>query len=79
MSNSKDTCYKKVYYEHDYSRYLIFEEIDVNKLIIDEKDNNNNEEYIINIISHNLALSNHLDIYTPIIYNEKEKFKEAKN
>jgi len=78
MSNSKDICYKKVYYEHDYSRYLIFEEIDINKLIIDEKDNNNNEEYIINIISHNLALSNHLDIYTPIIYNEKEKFKEAK-
>ena len=63
MSNSNDICYKKVYHEQDYPKYLIFEEIDLNKLIQDEKEIDNNE-YIINIISHNLALFNHLYIYS---------------
>ena len=76
-SNSNDICYKKVYHEQDYPKYLIFEEIDINKLIQDEKEIDNNE-YIINIISHNLALFNHLYIYTPVIYNETEKIQGAK-
>ena len=77
MSNSNYICYKKVYHEQDYPKYLIFEEIDINKLIQDKKKNDN-DEYIINIISHNLALFNHLYIYTPVIYNEKEKIKGVK-
>ena len=63
MNNSEKICTKKVY---SYNEGLITVEIDINKIIQNEDD-----EYIINIISNNLAFFNHLDIYNPVIYNEK--------
>ena len=72
INNSNDICYKKIYYSFDQN--FIFEEIDINKLI---QDDNDNDEYIINIISNNLVFFNHLDLYTPLIYNKKNKIKES--
>ena len=67
MNNSKDICIKQVY---NYKDNLIIEEIAINKII-----QNENDEYVINIISNNLYLFNHLDIYTQVIFNEKSKKK----
>ena len=64
-------CIKKVY--HDNTN-LIIEEIDITNI----KQNDENDEYIINIISNDLYIFHRLDIYTPIIYNEKNKIKNAK-
>ena len=75
MNNSKEICYKKVYHSNNPYQYIIFEEIDINKLI---QNNNENDEYIISIMANNLETFNHLDVYTPVIYNEKNKIKGAK-
>ena len=69
MNNSKDICYKKVYHGNE---QFIMEEIDINKIIQNKKD-----EIIINIISINLILLKHLDIYIPVIYNEEIKNNNA--
>ena len=63
MNNPKEICIKKVYY---YNEDLITEEINISKII-----QNENDEYVINIISNNLAYFNHFDIYNPVIYNER--------
>ena len=65
LNNSKDICIKQVY---NYKDRLIIEEIDISKII-----QNENDEYVINIISNNLYLFNHFDIYSPVIFNEKSK------
>ena len=65
MNNSKDICIKHIY---NYNDHLIIEEIDISKII-----QNENDEYVINIICNNLYLFNHFDIYTPVIFNEKSK------
>ena len=70
INNSKDICYKKVYYENT---SFILEEIDVRKIKQDE-----NDEYIINIISNNLFQFSRLEIYTPVLYSEKIKYSNAK-
>ena len=77
INNSKEIIYKKVYYSYKRYQYeyIIFEEININKLI---QNNNDNDEYIINIIATNLESFNHLDVYTPLIYSEKNKIKGAK-
>ena len=70
INDSKDICYKKVYRENN---SFIFENIDISKIRQDK-----NDEYIINILSNNMFQFSHLDIYNPVIYNEKIKYSNAK-
>ena len=68
---SNEICIKKVYH---LNKKLIVEEIDISNILpLDE-----NDEYIISIISNDLYQHTHLDIYTPVIFNEKSKIKNAK-
>ena len=68
---SNEICIKKVYH---INKKLITEEIDISNIL----PRNENDEYIINIISNDLYQFTHLDIYTPVIFNEKLKMKNAK-
>jgi hypothetical protein len=67
INDSKDICYKKIYHENI---SFILEELDISKIRQDE-----NDEYIINIISY--AIDNRLNIYSPVLFNEKSKNKNA--
>ena len=69
ISESNQICYEKFYYP-DYNS--IYANINIDKIKRDE-----NDEYIITIISHNFNLYNHLEIYSPVIYNKIVKNKEA--
>ena len=67
ISESSEFCFKRVYhYYHD----LILEEIDIGKI-----RNDRNDIYVINIISYNMDLHNHLIIYSPVIFNQKYQHK----
>ena len=69
MSKSEQICFKRVYH---YKRHLFFEDIDISKI---KKDNN--DEYVINIISYNMNIFKHLMIFIPVIYNDEIKRKNA--
>ena len=66
-SDNNQICIKHIFHQYE---DLIFEEIDINKIRYDE-----NDEYIINIISY--AIDNRLNIYSPVLFNEKSKNKNA--
>ena len=70
-NHADEICIKKVYHNNT---NLIIEEIDISNI----KQNDESDEYIINIISNDLYLFQHFDIYTPIIYNEKNQIMNAK-
>ena len=66
-SDNNQICIKHIFHQYE---DLIFEEIDINKIRYDE-----NDEYIINIISY--AIDNRLNIYSPVLFNEKSKNKNS--
>ena len=70
-SPSDEICIKKVYHINE---KLITEDIDISNILPRDE----NDEYIITIISNDLYQFTHLDIYTPVIFNEKLKIKNAK-
>ena len=71
INDSEKICVKQIY-SKDSDVILIFEEIDISKI-----SKNENNEYVITIISYNINKFNHLEFYTPVEYNEENTNKNA--
>ena len=69
-NNSNDIYIKKVFHSNE---ILIKEDFDLN--IINQIIKNENDDYVINIISINLFPTKFFYMYTPVIYNNKIKNK----